>query len=119
MRAALLPCLLIALGAACGTTKGATTDPQSTVLKNWTVSRCLANAFKGSPAGEDASVTAAAYLEQGDAPAEAYEQLEKLASDAATEPRSGSVPGQYNTMKCIDLYASPDLNAAVSKVPAH
>jgi len=112
---------VLALGIAAGCAsaqKAAIPDQRATVLKNWALSRCLAHAFEGDPAGQDAAVSAAAYLEQGDSPIEAYEDLEKLAKSFAAKPYNGSVPGEYKTMKCIDLYVSPDLNAAIEKALA-
>jgi hypothetical protein len=41
--------------------------------------------------------------------------LEKLATSYAAKPYDASVPGAYNTKKCIDLYVSADLDAALRK----
>ena len=112
----LLSVLAVGIAAGCASTqKTAIPDQHATVLKNWALSRCLAHAFEGDPAGQDAAVSAAAYLEQGHSPIEAYEDLEKLAKSFAAKPYGGSVPGEYKTMKCIDLYVSPDLSATVQK----
>jgi hypothetical protein len=80
------------------------------VLKKWALSRCLAKAAGESPAGDDAAKTAAAYLEMGKAGIEVYERLDELAGGYLAREYTGSVKGNYNTMKCLDLYDSDELD---------
>jgi hypothetical protein len=85
-------------------------DPQAAILKKWTLSRCLSQAAGETPAGDDAAKTAAAYLEMGNAAIEVYEKLDALAKSFLTRTYTGSVKSAYDTMKCIDLFESEELD---------
>jgi hypothetical protein len=85
-------------------------NAQATLLKKWALSRCLAKAGADSPPGDDAAKTAAAYLESGTAGIEVYEKLEALARRYLEREYTGSVKSNYNTMKCLDLYDSDELD---------
>ncbi len=89
---------------------------QKTLLKNWAMCRCLAKAYGPGMPAEDAEATASAYLELGKAPIEAYDKLAKLVERYLSVPYSGSVKSNYNTMKCINLYNSKDLERAVARL---
>jgi Type VI secretion system (T6SS), amidase immunity protein len=80
------------------------------ILKKWTLSRCLSQAAGETPAGDDAAKTAAAYLEMGNAGIEVYEKLDALAKGFLARTYTGSVKSQYDTMKCIDLFESEELD---------
>jgi Type VI secretion system (T6SS), amidase immunity protein len=96
---------------ACASDPGvAAHNTQAAVLKKWALSRCLAKASGDSPAGDDAAKTAAAYLEMGGAGIEAYEKLDALAGRYLERRYTGSVRSNYNTMKCLDLYDSEELD---------
>ncbi|MFT4171045.1 MAG: T6SS amidase immunity protein Tai4 family protein [Rhodocyclaceae bacterium] len=86
---------------------------QRTLLKNWALSVCLAKVSKDEWHREDANASAGAYLEFGRQPIEAYEELRDLASKyaARTYSSSNSAEAELNTMKCIDLFHSKELNA--------
>jgi hypothetical protein len=86
------------------------------LLKKWTLSRCLAKAGADSPAGEDAAKTAAAYLERGATGIEIYEKLDALADSYLKREYAGSVKSHYNTMKCLDLYDSEELDRLINDV---
>ena len=96
-----------------------TYDNQVKLFKYWTLARCGAAVSKkaGSDAlQEDWSNTAAAYLEYGSVPLEANEAAEALVQHfLATTTRSGSTGGSYETMKCIDLFNSHELDALVAR----
>ena len=85
-------------------------DPQVEILKKWTLSRCLSQAAANTPAGDDAAKTASAYLEMGHAMIEVYEKLDAMAKEYLTRTYTGSVKSPYDTMKCIDLFESPELD---------
>lgn len=88
-------------------------DSRAAVLKKWTLSRCLSRAARETPFGDDAAKTAAAYLEMGNAPIEVYEELDVRAEEVIRRKRTGSVEGDYTTMKCIDLFESEELDRVV------
>jgi len=86
------------------------------LLKNWALSACLAISSKDAGAKADANATASAYMEFGRQRIEAYEELRKLAEKYATLRYSGSIPSEFNTMKCIDLFHSGELDRLVTKL---
>lgn len=91
------------------------TYSQKTLLKNWALSVCLAKVAKNAEFKEDANATAGAYLEFGRQPIEAYDALRELVDRYVRRQYSGSVPSEFNTMKCIDLLNSKELEALAGK----
>ena len=89
---------------------------EENLLKDWALSRCLSYSFKNQPAGEDAAVTASALLQRADSGMGVYEKLGQLAASYAARKYSGSVPGDYHVLKCIDLFHSTDLAHAVRPI---
>ncbi len=89
---------------------------QKTLLKNWTLSVCLAKISKDPGAKEDANATASAYLEFGLQHIEAYDALRKLAEEYANRKYGGSIKSDFNTMKCIDLFHSKELDDLTRKI---
>ena len=89
---------------------------QKTLLKNWAFSRCLGQVYKDEKTKDDANSSAAAYLEYGHQPITAYEKLDVLVARYASRKYSGSVDSQFNTMKCIDLLYSKELDELVGKL---
>lgn len=83
---------------------------QKTLLKNWALSVCLAQVAQDPKTAEDAGITASAYMEFGKQGVEAYEALRKLVHKYKNLQYDGSVKSPYNTMKCIDLFHSKELN---------
>jgi hypothetical protein len=94
---------------------GASTYSQKTLLKNWALSRCLGQVYADGKATEDANASASAYLEFGRQPIEAYEALAVVIGKYANRKYAGSVRSNFNTMKCIDLFHSTELDELVSK----
>jgi len=64
----------------------------------------------------DASSTASAYLEFGHQQMQVYQALRKLVDEFAAKTYSGSIPSEFNTMKCIDLYHSKELDRPVTQL---
>lgn len=88
---------------------------QNVLFKNWVLSRCLAKAYSSDESKKDAEVTASAYLEFGKAGIEAYEKADVLVGKYLATTYDGSVHSSYNTMKCIDLFHSRDLDSLAKK----
>ena len=88
---------------------------QKILLKNWALSVCLAKVAKTTEAKEDANATASAYMEFGKQPIEAYDALRALAERYAQRKYSGAVQSEFNTMKCIDLLHSKELEVLAGK----
>jgi Type VI secretion system (T6SS), amidase immunity protein len=89
---------------------------QKVLLKNWALSVCLAKISKDEHTRNDANATASAYLEFGRQPIEAYESLRVLADQYAGRKYAGSIKSEFNTMKCIDLFHSEELEALTRKL---
>jgi hypothetical protein len=89
---------------------------QRDLLKNWAMSACLDFIATDQKARDDADATASAYMEFSKQPIEAFDGLRKLAQQYASKHYGGSIPSDFNTMKCIDLYHSKDLDTLVSKL---
>ena len=89
---------------------------QKTLLKNWALSVCLASIAKDPASKEDAGATASAYLEFGKQQIEAYDQLRKLVHQYVSRKYGGSIQSEFNTMKCIDLFHSKELDRLTTKL---
>ncbi|MEK6354431.1 MAG: T6SS amidase immunity protein Tai4 family protein [Burkholderia cenocepacia] len=90
--------------------------PQKTLLKNWALSVCLAQVAHSVRDRDDANAAASAYLEFGHQPIEAYDALRALARRYATRTYRGSIPASFNTMKCIDLFHSRELDMLADRL---
>ncbi|WP_347989666.1 T6SS amidase immunity protein Tai4 family protein [Methylomonas sp. AM2-LC] len=88
---------------------------QKTLLKNWALSVCLAQISKDVGAREDANATASAYLEFGRQRIEDYDTLRSLVEKYVNRKYAGSIKSDFNTMKCIDLFHSKELDDLASK----
>lgn len=88
----------------------AKTRPEVNALKNWALSYCIASTLEPGPAKQDALNTAGAYLEAGNQPIEAYEKATQLIKLYLAKNYTGVTSGAFNTMKCIDLYESAELD---------
>lgn len=127
---ALLACALGARGAerSAAHVTGQKTDPardgapmtasysQTDLLKNWALSACLATVATDPALRADANATASAYMEFGHQAPEAYAALRELAETYAARNYSGSVEGRFDTMKCIDLFHSRELNNLATRL---
>lgn len=88
---------------------------QKTLLKNWALSRCLGQVYVDGKAGQDATASASAYLEFGRQPIQVYEALGVIVDKHVNKKYAGSVRSEFNTMKCIDLFHSKELDDLSSK----
>lgn len=80
------------------------------LLKNWALSRCLGQAYGVKTVEEDAYRTAGAYFEFSRLPVERFDSLSALVEKYLRADYRGSIEGSYNTMKCIDLFHSRELD---------
>lgn len=92
------------------------TYSQRDLLKNWAFSACLAAVSKDAGTKADANATAGAYLEFGRQGIEAYNELHKLVETYAARRYEGSTGAEYNTMKCIDLLHSAELDRLATRL---
>ena len=85
------------------------------LLRNWALARCLSRAFPGSPLEHDAAAAAGGYLEYGKVGADAYAQTETLVGDFLARTYQSQSGEALQTMKCIDLFHSPELGRLVRR----
>jgi hypothetical protein len=83
---------------------------QKILLKNWALSRCLSKAYPSEISKNDAEITAGAFLEFSKFSLDANEKAEALVDKFLAKKYDGSVKSNYNTMKCIDLFHSKELD---------
>lgn len=88
---------------------------QMTLLKNWALSICLAQAARDERTAQDAASTAGAYMEFGRQDLVVYEEIRALVAKYGALEYGGSVPSEFNTMKCIDLFHSKELDRLTTK----
>ena len=88
---------------------------QKTLLKNWALSRCLGRVATDEKSRGDAYATASAYLEFGHQGMDVYKKLDVLIDKYAGKSYHGSIQSDFNTMKCIDLFHSKELDQVVNK----
>jgi hypothetical protein len=108
--------VILALAQAQAQSGDASKYSQKTLLKSWALSRCLGQVYSDPKTKEDANATASAYLEFGRQPVEAYDVLSELVNKYANQRYTGSVKSEFNTMKCIDLFHSRELEELTGRL---
>jgi hypothetical protein len=86
------------------------------LLKNWALCRCLGKTYVSERDRDDAYKSAAAYLEFSGSPIESFDKLTELIEKYLSRSYTGSVQSNYNTMKCIDLFHSKELDVLTSEL---
>lgn len=87
---------------------------QKNLMKNWALSICFARIAIDERTKKDAGATARAYLENSLQGVEEFEQIGKLVDKYIALKYDGSDKSNYDTMKCIDLLQSKELDRLVS-----
>lgn len=92
--------------------------------KDMALASCIAEAYKGSPAGKDATDTAATYLEwtyydldKGNAAVDKL--VEKYLHRDYSTPIEGYADAKFDLLKCFDMYHSRELDEQVRKYVPH
>jgi Type VI secretion system (T6SS), amidase immunity protein len=88
---------------------------EADLLRNWALARCLSRAFPGSPLEGDAAAATGGYLERGAVEAEAYAELAKLADQFLSRTYASQSGQPLQTMKCIDLFHSAEVDRVVKR----
>lgn len=96
------------------TGKGA--NDQKMLMKNWALSTCIARFAQDQTTKADAGLTASGYLENSQQDLEDFDKIDKVVDKYLAMKYGGSVQSDYNTMKCIDLFHSKELDRLVSKL---
>jgi len=82
---------------------------QKSTYKSWVLSRCISKIATDEKLKQDALNSASAYLEQSDLSLEAFTNADPLIDSFLQHNYQGSIPGTFNTKKCIDLFNSDEL----------
>ncbi len=92
--------------------------------KDRALAACISEAYKGSPAGEDASITTSVFLEwtyydddKGDPATDRL--VEKYLRRDYSNPFEGYVGAKFDLLKCLDMYHSRELAEQVRKYVPH
>ncbi|UCV03708.1 type VI secretion system amidase immunity protein Tai4 [Dechloromonas denitrificans] len=114
--AALVLCSSLTATAADSITATGRTNAEN--YKDRALAGCIAEAYKGTPAGEDAAITKSAFIEwtyyDDDRGDPATEQLvETYLRRDYRNPVEGYAGARFDLLKCIDMYHSPQLDAQV------
>lgn len=89
---------------------------QKMLMKSWALSTCFSIIAKDEETKKDAASTAAAYLENSQQDLEDFDKIGTLVEKFVAKQYGGSVKSEYNTMKCIDLFHSRELDRLVVKL---
>jgi hypothetical protein len=92
--------------------------------KDRALALCVAEAYKGSPAGDDASITTSAFIEWTyydlDKGNPATDRLvQKYLRRDYTNPIEGYAGAEFKLLKCLDMYHSEELDDQVRKYVPH
>jgi hypothetical protein len=86
------------------------------LMKNWALSRCLAQGLTDPAAKKDAMNSAAGFLEHGRLPVESYTALDPLIAQYAMRGDTGPAGGTFVTYQCIELHQSQKLDQMVTRL---
>lgn len=84
-------------------------------FRNYALGSCLGAAFAGTEAAVDLNKAVNGYVEFGNMPLEAYEELRELNKVWLAKDYSSKHGGQINSMKCFDLYNSEQVLGVYKK----
>ncbi|MDR0564513.1 MAG: type VI secretion system amidase immunity protein Tai4 [Azoarcus sp.] len=89
---------------------------QRDITKNYAFSACFAEIAKDNDTRTDAGSCIYGYFQFGILDIDDYSILRKISQSFIKRKYGGKNPTKYNTMKCIDLYYSPELETLVTKL---
>lgn len=82
---------------------------------NYALSICLGSAFENEITKSDFNKSANGFMERGNMPLEAYEELRTLVDIWLQKNYPSKHGGQVNSAKCIDFYVSNDVQLVFGK----
>lgn len=95
----------------------------ATNFKDRALAYCVAQAYKDSPAGQDATKTGGVFLEWTyydlDANSEIEDLIAKYLHRDYSTPIEGYADTKFSLLKCIDMYHSAELDALIRKYVPH
>lgn len=88
---------------------------QQGIFNNWVQNRCISKIADSESLKNDAMVSAAAWLEASNVPAELFEEADKTIDNQLQEKIGGSLPGEYQVLKCTLIANSEAINKIYDK----
>lgn len=88
---------------------------QQQVFSNWVQNRCIGKIADGKSLKSDAKVSASAWLEASNVSAELFEEADKTIDNQLKEKIGGSLPGEYQVLKCTLIANSEVINKIYGK----
>lgn len=88
---------------------------QQQIFSNWVQNRCVGKIADSESLKKDAKVSAAAWLEASNLPAELFEKADKAIDNQLQEKIGGSLPGEYQVLKCTLIAYSEAINKIYGK----
>ncbi|MEK0166611.1 T6SS amidase immunity protein Tai4 family protein [Pseudescherichia vulneris] len=91
------------------------TFSQEQIFSNWVQNHCIGKIADGESLKSDAKVSASAWLEASNVSAELFEEADKTIDNQLKEKIGGSLPGQYQVLKCTLIANSEAINNIYGK----
>lgn len=88
---------------------------QQQIFSNWVQNRCIGKIADNEPLKNDAKVSASAWLEASNVSAELFEEADKTIDNQLKEKNGGSLPGEYQILKCTLIANSEAINKIYGK----
>ncbi len=88
---------------------------QQQIFSNWVQNRCIGKIADGESLKSDAKVSASAWLEASNVSAELFEEADKTIDNQLKEKIGGSLPGEYQVLKCTLIANSEVINKIYGK----
>ena len=88
---------------------------QQQMFSNWVQNRCIGKIADSESLKNDAKVSASAWLEASNVPAELFEEADKTIDHQLQEKIGGSLPGEYQVLKCTLIANSEAINNIYGK----
>ncbi|WP_336851849.1 T6SS amidase immunity protein Tai4 family protein [Pseudescherichia vulneris] len=88
---------------------------QKRIFSNWVQNRCIGKIADSESLKNDAMVSAAAWLEASNVSAELFEEADKTIDNQLQEKIGGSLPGEYQVLKCTLIANSEAINKIYDK----
>lgn len=88
---------------------------QQQIFSNWVQNYCIGKIADGESLKSDAKVSASAWLEASNVSAELFEGADKTIDNQLKEKIGGSLPGEYQVLKCTLIANSEVINKIYGK----
>jgi hypothetical protein len=88
---------------------------QQQIFSNWVQNRCIGKIADGESLKNDAKASASAWFEASNVSAELFEEADKAIDNQLKEKIGGSLPGEYQVLKCTLIANSEVINKIYGK----